>query len=142
VASARSALLALAALVGLAVFACGGAGEADGGGSRRSVGEVRAVVERFYAAVGDRRGDRACALLTQELQRSYEQSPDTCRTEVLRVVGTEPPRGLDVQHVRVAGGQATAVAMTRRGHGGGERIHTQGIDLVRTAAGWRIARFR
>jgi hypothetical protein len=142
VAPARSPLLVLAALFGLAVSACGGAGGADGGGSRRSAAEVRAVVQRFYAAVGDQRGDRACALLTAELQRAYDRPPDACRKEVLRVVGTEPARGLQVQDVRVEGAKATAVAATRRGHGGAERIHTQGINLARTPAGWRIARFR
>jgi hypothetical protein len=59
----RTAAAALAALT-LALCGCGRDGDRHA---------VRTVVERFYAAVQDHRGERACALLGADTRKALEQ---------------------------------------------------------------------
>jgi hypothetical protein len=108
--------------------------------SKVAAEEVRASVERLYAAAARQDGQAMCGLLTPAWRARLESPPGRCAVDALRLVlGPGPPRGVQVSGVRVDGTQATAQGEAERGHGAAQRTYRHRIELSLIEGRWLVA---
>ena len=131
--------------VGLVVLALAGCGEADGedgGAGKPEPGraEVRAGVERLYAAAAVQDGAAMCRALTPAWRRRLARGAGGCGPKALQeVLGPGPPRNARVSGVVVTGASAEARAEALRGHGAAERTDRVRVQLERVGGNWLVA---
>jgi hypothetical protein len=132
----RLIALCLAALV---LAGCGG-GDEEAGAPAPQEAEVRAAVQRLYAAAASQDGAAMCRTLTPAWRRRLTGGAGSCPAEALQVVlGPGPPRNARVRGVAVTGGSAVARAEAVRGHGAAERTDRVRLELRRLEGRWLVA---
>ena len=134
-------LRAVLALLALAAAGCGGEDEGDGAAAPSpGRAEVRAGVERLYAAAAAQDGAAMCRTLTPDWRRRLARGAGGCAPKALQeVLGPGPPRNAQVSGVVVSGGSAEARAEALRGHGAAERADRVRLQLERVGGRWLVA---
>lgn len=130
----RAAAIAAAVLAG-----CGGGENGDPAAPEPGSAQVRASVERLYAAAAAQDGAAICRTLTPGWRRRLERGGG-CPAQSLQVVlGPGPPRNARVSGVTVSGESARARAEAIRGHGAAERTDRVRVRLRRVGGRWLVA---
>jgi hypothetical protein len=132
--------LSAVVLAALALVACGESDDDSEDSPAPEQAEVRASVQRLYAAAVAQDGGAMCRALTPALRRRLARGAGGCGSEALVVVlGPGPPRNTRVTGVRITGDSARAQAQAIRGHGAAERTDRVRVQLERVGGRWLVA---
>jgi hypothetical protein len=120
----------------LATLALAVAAPGCGDGSPSDEAAVRAKVVELRDATRDKRYDRLCGrILAAELVREVRSTGLTCEAAMESALGDVRDPSLVIGAIRVADDRATAEIRTSAA---GQSPSRDVVELVRTAAGWRV----
>jgi hypothetical protein len=130
----RAVALAVVTLAG-----CGSSEDGDSASPQPGGAEVRASVQRLYAAAAAQNGAAMCRTLTPDWRRRLDRGGGCAGQALQAVLGPGPPRNARVSAVTVTGESARAEAEAIRGHGAAERTDRAAVELRRVRGRWLVA---
>jgi hypothetical protein len=128
-------LLLLAAVLALALAACGTESGSSGASFSGDAKDVADTVDDLSKAGKGNDAKKICdEILAGALQKKVAQGGASCDDEVDKAIGDADDFDLDVQTVKVTG--ATATAQVRGRIGQDEKVRTMALEKINGA--WRI----